>query len=225
MAITTTEPALLRLLQLSSAALPVGAYAFSQGMETAVEKGWLKSADDVRQWLSPQLEYSLARVDIPLLQRQLCSARLGDRAQLLYWNEFTLACRESGEMRLADTAMGEALVRLLSQLEVPMPSPAIVEPSFLTAFALAAAHWQLDTRTACLGYIWGWLENQVAAAVKLVPLGQGAAQVLLGELMELVPACLDRGEDLPDEEIGAALPGLALASAWHETQYSRLFRS
>lgn len=84
MSITTTDIALLRLLQLSSAALPVGGYSFSQGMETAVEEGWLTSRAEVEQWLVPQLQCSLARVDLPLLQRQLCAARIGDLGQLVY---------------------------------------------------------------------------------------------------------------------------------------------
>ena len=225
MSITTTDVALLRLLQLSSAALPVGGYSFSQGMETAVEEGWLTSRVGVEQWLVPQLQGSLARVDLPLLRRQLCAARTGDRAQLVYWNDYALACRESAELRQADIAMGAALLRLLSQLEVVLPEPALENPAFVTAFAVAAAHWQLEARAACHGYVWAWLESQVAAAVKLVPLGQSAAQALLGDLLAQVPGCLDCSATLADEDIGASLPGLAMASAWHETQYSRLFRS
>lgn len=223
--ITTTDSALLRLLQLSSAALPVGGYAFSQGMEAAVEAGWLADEAASGQWLGLQLEEAMARVDLPLLLRQLQAARTADVDQLCYWNAFTLACRESAEMRLGDTAMGEALVRLLGQLQVPLPDTLPRDRVFLTTFALAAAHWQLDSRATLLGYTWAWLENQVAAATKLVPLGQGAAQRLLGETAALVPAALDRAQRIADEDIGASLPALAMASAWHETQYSRLFRS
>ncbi|MCZ6830624.1 MAG: urease accessory protein UreF [Gammaproteobacteria bacterium] len=225
MAITTTDSALLRLLQLSSAALPVGGYAFSQGMETAVEKGWLRDAEAVGDWLAVQLQESLARVDLPLLQRALWGARARDFERLWYWNDYTLACRETAELRLTDTAMGAALIKLLENLAIPTPRPAPAAHSFVTAFAIAGAHWQLDSRAACHGYVWAWLENQVAAATKLVPLGQSSAQRLLGQLLETVPTAVDNAQRVADDEIGASLPGLAMASVWHETQYSRLFRS
>ena len=225
MDITTTDSALLRLLQLSSASLPVGGYSFSQGLETAVEKGWLGDAGVVRDWLSQQLHESQARVDLPLLLRQLWALRSGDLTQLSYWNDYALACRETAELRTTDIAMAEALIKLLGQLAVPVPQPPLAAPSFVTAFAIAGVHWQLATRACCHGYVWAWLENQVAAAVKLVPLGQTSAQRLLGELLEEIPSAVDRAERIADDDIGASLPGLAMASAWHETQYSRLFRS
>ena len=224
MAITTTDTALLRLLQLSSAALPVGGYAFSQGMESAVEAGWLPDAASTRAWLELQLRESQARVDLPLLARAHAAASRGDAGQLAYWNDYTLACRETAELRLADVAMGEALVRLLRHLQVATVLPE-GEITFVAAFAAAASHFGLDERLALHGYSWAWLENQVAAATKLVPLGQSAAQTLLGELLEVLPETLDIALGLADEHIGASLPGLALASCWHESQYSRLFRS
>jgi len=222
---TITDTSLLRLLQLSSATLPVGGYAFSQGLEYAVDKGWLKNAEDVRAWLSLQLQQSLANTDLPLLARQLRAARIQDCEKMIYWNHYTLACRETSELRLNDTAMGAAMVRLLSHLDVPMPLRDQQEITFVAAFAMAAAHWQIDTRIACQGYLWSWLENQVAAATKLVPLGQTSAQQLLGELLPEIPQAIDYSETIADGAIGGSLPAVAMASAWHETQYSRLFRS
>jgi len=223
--VTITDTATLRMLQLASAALPVGGYAFSQGMETAVEEGWLPDEEAAEEWLDLQLQESLARVDLPLLLRLIRSVRIADVDSLAYWNAYALACRESFELRLAETAMGEALVKLLRQLQVPLPELLPGETGFVAAFAVAAAHWQLDSRAACLAFTWSWLENQVAAATRLVPLGQSSAQRLLGTLIARVPAALDCAAHVADEHIGASLPALAMASAWHETQYSRLFRS
>jgi urease accessory protein len=225
MAITTTDNALLRLLQLSSAALPVGGYAFSQGLEFAIDEGWLSNKADIAQWIDVQMMESLAAVDLPLLHRQLAAAVNADREQLAYWNDYTLACRETAELRLTDTAMGAALVKLLASLDVPMLYQAEKDVSFVTAFAMAAAYWQLDSRSCCHGYLWSWLENQVAAATKLVPLGQTTAQQLLSELLALIPGAIDKSLGIDDDAIGASLPALAMASARHETQYSRLFRS
>jgi urease accessory protein len=223
--VTITDTALLRLLQLSSATLPVGGYSFSQGLECAIDIGWLKNAEDVSQWLSVQLQQSLANTDLPLLSRQLQAARIADSKAMNYWNFYTLACRETSELRLNDTAMGAAMVRLLNHLNVPLPLYDEQEITFVAAFAMAAAHWHIDTRTACHGYLWSWLENQVAAATKLVPLGQTSAQQLLGELLPIIPLAIDHSETIADQTIGGSLPAVAMASAWHETQYTRLFRS
>ncbi|MGI9292359.1 MAG: urease accessory protein UreF, partial [Pseudomonadales bacterium] len=103
--------------------------------------------------------------------------------------------------------------------------PAESDYSFVTAFALAAAAWHIDAHAASSAYVWSWLENQVAAATKLVPLGQSAAQRLLLALTEYVPAVVAKSTTVDDDDIGASLPSLALASAWHETQYCRLFQS
>ncbi len=221
---TSTDAALWRLLQLASPALPVGGYAFSQGMETAVELGWLKDAAATRDWLEQQLLYSLARVDVPLLLRLHRAALAEDEKALAYYNRYALACRETAELRLTDSAMGEALARLLRELGEPLPELGR-DLSFLTVFGCAAARWQIDEIAAARGYLWSWLENQVAAATKLVPLGQSAAQALLTQLMPVLSEALGAGGALGDDEIGASLPALAMASAWHETQYTRLFRS
>ncbi|GAB3105470.1 urease accessory protein UreF [Aestuariicella hydrocarbonica] len=244
MAITTTDVGLLRLLQLSSVSLPVGGYAFSQGLEYAVEAGWVDSVESAEAWLELQMHDALARVDLPILWRihRLCQVQQdgGENtvAGVQYWNRMALACRETKELRLADTAMGEALQRLLTRLDVPLdglrqaqsaqpcaPAQVPAEVSFVAVFACAAQQWQVNAEAALLGYAWSWLENQVAAATKLVPLGQTHAQQLLGQLQQCIPATIATAKSLADDELGASLPALAIASALHETQYTRLFRS
>ena len=228
MDITTTNQALLRLLQLSSAALPVGGYSFSQGLEYAIDSGWLKTSGDVEQWLAQQLTDSLSRIDLPILQRQIAALELQENEKikaLSYWNAHALACRETMELRLTDTAMGAALIKLLGDLNIPLSALNSHDVSFVTAFAIAAQHWGISPSAASYGFLWSWLENQVAAATKLVPLGQTTAQQLLGQLLEDIPKAIDFSLTVDDENIGASLPALAMASAWHEHQYSRLFRS
>lgn len=225
--VTTTDTALLRLLQLASPTLPVGGYAFSQGMEYAVEAGWLGDRDDTADWLRQQLAFSLTRVDLPLLRRLYRAAQAKgaqSERQLALYNAYALACRETAELRLTDSAMGAALARLLKDLELPLPKFE-GDISFVTAFAWAAAHWGIDEDSACRGLLWSWLENQVAAATKLVPLGQTAAQQLLSEMLPDLEQALAASQQLQDRDIGGALPGLAAASCRHESQYSRLFRS
>lgn len=223
MAAITTDAAQLRLLQLASPCLPVGAYAFSQGLEAALELGWVKDASAVQDWLHLQLSHGIAHVDLPLLLRIYEALGVQDCAMVDYWNATLLACRETAELRLGDTATGAALARLLPELGIQ--APAITEPAFLTLFTVASVHWRVPKRHAALAYAWTWLENQVVAATKLVPLGQTQAQRLLSELQQHIPDALATAEMLDDRELGSSLPGLALASIHHETQYTRLFRS
>lgn len=224
-AITTTDTALLRLMQLSSVSLPIGGYAFSQGLEYAIETGWIKKSQQVSEWLEQQLSYSIAQTDLPLLKLAMAAAETGDDKRLMQCNDLALACRETRELRLTDSAMGEAMNRLLVSLGVSQPLPTSGELSFVVLFGIAAQNWRIDYPTAALGFLWSWLENQVAAATKLVPLGQSQAQLLLGELQPLLPQAITRAEQVNEDEIGNGLQGLAIASAAHETQYSRLFRS
>jgi len=226
---TESSRPLLRLLQLSSVSLPVGGYAFSQGLEFAVEAGWVCSIDTTRDWLATQLEASIARVDLPILARihnclTLVDGEISGLEKALVWNDYALACRESKELLSGDIAMGKALARVLQHQSVPFPSSA-TSPSFLFGFGLTSIYWGIDIKSAQLGYTWSWLENQVAAATKLVPLGQTQAQQLLTDLQENSVEAIDVASHLHDADIGSALPALALASAYHETQYSRLFRS
>ncbi|WP_394182965.1 urease accessory protein UreF [Marinomonas posidonica] len=225
MVITTTDQSLLRLLQLSSVSLPVGGYAFSQGLEYAIEKGWLSKQADVADWTQVQLLQSFAQVDLPILRLAMAACYEQDEAKLVALNDLVLACRETKELRLNDTAMGEALARLMRSLDMATPFQRIEEVSFVILFAVAACHWQIEFETAALGFTWSWLENQIAAATKLVPLGQTQAQQLLGELQPVISEAIQIAKNLEEDDIGAGLPALAIASSLHETQYTRLFRS
>ena len=225
MVITTTDHGLLRLLQLSSVSLPVGGYAFSQGMEYAIDKGWVTKQAQVADWTQLQLLQSLARVDLPVLRLAMAAWAQRDEARIIELNDLILACRETKELRLNDTAMGEALARLLRSLEIETPFLRLEDISFVVLFAIAATHWQVEFDSAALGFSWSWLENQIAAATKLVPLGQTQAQLLLGELQPTLSEAIALSKTIDEDDIGAGLPAVAIASCLHETQYSRLFRS
>lgn len=222
--LSASPQALLRLLQLCSPALPVGAYAFSQGLEAAMDLKWLRDRHEIEQWLSLQLQHSVANVELPLLLRLYSSWQQADYAAVQHWNALLLACRESEELRLSDTAMGAALARLLPTLELPLPCT-VEAPTFLTLLAFAAQRWQLTAELTALGFSWSWLENQVLAATKLLPLGQTQAQQLLSSLQQQLPPLIQHARQLEDDDIGSTLCGLAFASLHHETQYTRLFRS
>jgi len=141
-----------------------------------------------------------------------------------------LSCRESHELLLSDLAMGKALIRLMNQLDDFNITPYSdlldgLDCSFVSAYSLCAFTFNLDLLSAQSGYCWTYIDNQVAAATKLVPLGQTQAQNLLFRLSNNCEALITRANHVSDNDIGNSLPHLAMASAWHESQYSRLFRS
>ncbi len=226
---TSTDPdlALLRLMQLISPSLPVGGFTYSQGIELAVECGWINTAADLEEWMDDLLQSSLACLDLPLLFRLHTAVIQDDLSQLQYWNEFLLACRETAELRLEETNRGRALAELIVKLGLPGSEawkPALARTQ-LAGFAFAANRWAIPIEQAALGYVWSWLENLVLAAVKIIPLGQTQGQQLLQRLAPRVPALIEPARQLEDEEVGASNPALAIASSRHETQYTRLFRS
>lgn len=215
--VTGTEP-LARLLQLASPALPVGAYSYSGGLEAAIEAGEVKDAASAGRWIGDVLEHSVAGLEAPVLARMLAEG-----ADIARWNAFFLAARETAELRAETVQMGYSLNRLLPALGVePL---ALQEPSYPAAFAQAARAWGIAPREALVAYLWAWAENQVMAAVKAVPLGQTEGQKLLAALGARLDAMAQRALSLADDDIVNFAPRLALFSARHETQYSRLFRS
>ncbi|GIX21869.1 MAG: urease accessory protein UreF [Gammaproteobacteria bacterium] len=222
---STIEPA-LRLWQLISPALPVGAYGHSQGLETAVERGWVRDEASTLEWIAGQLEHGAAALEVPIGLRVHRAWRAGDDDALRYWNARLIAARETAELRAEERRLGAALWRLLPQLDVPVTLDFAPEtPSFLVAFMAAAAHWGVPERTAACGHAWSVCENLVTAAIKLVPLGQSAGQRLLFALGGRIPQAVESGAALADDDIGRSNPRQALASAWHERQYTRLFLS
>lgn len=217
-AIMITNTSLLRLLQLASPTLPVGAYSYSQGLESAIDAGIVTDAASAQQWISDVLEFSIARLEAPLLLRMSNTP-----ANIEALNAQLLASRETAELRAETVQMGYSLNRLLPSLGVePL---AFDEPSFPAAFATAVNAWRIDAHVALQAYLWSWLENQVMAAVKAVPLGQTDGQRMLLALADRIPGIVDRAGALRDDDIGSFAPGFAILSSKHETQYSRLFRS
>lgn len=222
-----TDLSLLRLLQLVSPGLPIGMYSYSQGLERAVEDGWINNAEQTANWLQGLLQNGSSKVDLPILARIYDAWRQHDSSAIEHWSQILIACRETAELRAEDRQTGQALARLLINLEFPEALEWVkrADATLVTLFALAAARWEINKADAMAGYLWGWLENQVLCAVKLVPLGQVAGQKLLITLAGELPALVDRALSMRDDEIGGSCFGLALTSSRHEMQYSRLFRS
>lgn len=218
---------LCRTLQLASATLPVGAYAYSQGMEWAVEAGWVSDEATLRGWVAEQLHHGIGMTDLPLLARLYDAAQDDDDARLRELSRVLMAHRETSELVADDNARGRALARMLDGLELAQASAWLRRDDvpFATLVAIATVAWGIDKEEALIAYTWGWLEGQVLAGVKLIPLGHLAGQRLLLDLSTLIGAAIAVANAVNDDHIGNTLPLVAIASSLHETQYTRLYRS
>lgn len=217
----------LRLYQLISPSLPIGAFTYSQGLEWAIEAGWVTDQPSLHAWLESVLKHSVGTLELPVLIRLHQGFAQADSQQIDYWCQYLCASRETTELRAEESQRGKALAVLLPSLgiEIPPSSLDAVKSTQLAGMALAAEHWQIPLDELCSGYLWSWLENSVMAGVKLVPLGQTSGQQLLLSLSETLPELQQQALAITDESIAGCTPALAIASACHETQYTRLFRS
>ncbi|WP_434513708.1 urease accessory protein UreF [Dechloromonas sp. ARDL1] len=222
---------LVRLLQLASPALPVGAYTYSQGLEWAVETGVIRDEASAGSWICDLLAHGVGRFEAPLVAALIAAWRAGDTAELARLNGEFLASRESAELRAETVQMGFSLRRLLADLrddslaDVAATIVEWPEAAFPSVWAGIAAAWKIDPEPALSAYLWAWAENQVMAALKAVPLGQAAGQRLLAKLGNQIPIAVAAAEALPEGQWSNFTPAFAIACARHETQYSRLFRS
>jgi urease accessory protein len=221
---------LARLLQLASPALPVGAYAYSQGLEWAVESGVVHNEASTLMWIGNLLEWNMGRFEAPLLAQMLRACNAQDAEKIAQLNTRYLAGRETAELRAESLQMAYSLVQLLTELgEDGAPAlllaRTLTTPMFPAVWACAAASWQIEEVEALTAYLWSWVENQTMAAIKAVPLGQAAGQRIMFALGAHIAPTAERAQRLPEADYSNFAPGFAIACSRHETQYSRLFRS
>lgn len=227
-----TDAALLRTLWLASPALPVGGFSYSEGLEAAVDAGLVHDEASAAVWLVDQLLLGPARSDLAVAAQAMPAWRANDLHRVRALNAWVLHTRETSELRLQAEQMGKSLLawaQSLGEFGAPVQRQLVDArldpPTWPVASACAAAHGDAPVREALIGLAFGWAENMVQAAIKAVPLGQGTGQRLLARLTQAIPAAVDEALALDDDQRQAFTPMLAILSARHETQYSRLFRS
>ncbi|WP_265919024.1 urease accessory protein UreF [Cupriavidus nantongensis] len=224
---------LISLLHLASPALPIGGFSYSQGLEAAIECGVVHDAPSAERWIHDNLRHVQAQCEAPLWLLLHRHWQAGDAAQVRTWNDWFHATRETSELRLETEQMGWSLARLIAQMEWGTPAlrgtlAALAPVCLPTAFTAACVALQIGARDGLAAYCFNWAENQVAAAIKAVPLGQVAGQHMLrrlhGAVLDAVHEAERRAEATPPQ-LSTFSPMLGLLCARHETQYSRLFRS
>jgi urease accessory protein len=224
------DAVLLQLMWLASPALPVGGFSYSEGLEAAVDDGRVTHEASAADWLANQMALAPARADLPALAQAHLAWQRHDLARVTQLNDFIARTRETRELRLQTEQMGRSLVEWLrnqpgddarlAHLAALAPSP-----TWPIAFALATARANASAAQALHASLFGWAENMVQAALKAVPLGQLAGQRILQSLVERMPALIEQALAMTDDDMQSFSPMLGIASARHETQYSRLFRS
>jgi urease accessory protein len=222
--------ALVRLLQLASPALPIGAYSYSQGMEWCVEAGTVHDAATAATWIGDLLDLVVTQGEAAVACRLLDARERRDWREFGKWNGWYCASRETSELRAETEQMGAALIKLAAALDLidAETTERLADWNALSlpaAYALSAHGYGIAPDAALIAYLWSWLEAQVAAAIKCVPLGQVAGQRLLRDLGAHIPGVVAGARATLDDDVTSFAPGQALASARHETQYTRLFRS
>ena len=223
------DASLMQLMWLASPALPIGGFSYSECLESAVDSAQAATELGASSWLVDQLHLSLARSDLPAVAQGIAAWRADDRMRIASLNAWVLQTRESSELRAQTEQMGKSLLDWLrnhtTATKAQIDLLAQQQPTYPMAFALAASATRAEVRDCLLAYAFGWAENMVQAAIKSVPLGQSAGQRILSALTAEIPAAIDHALTLTDSTRQAFSPMLAILSAQHEVQYSRLFRS
>jgi len=225
------DAVLLQLMWLASPALPVGGFSYSEGLEAAVDDGRVSGEASAADWLANQMTLAPARADLPVLAQAHLAWQRHDLARVTWLNDFAGRTRETRELRLQSEQMGRSLVEWLrnqggadaarlTHLAALAPSP-----TWPVAFALATARANATAAQALHASLFGWAENMVQAALKAVPLGQLAGQRILQALVARMPPLVEQALAMGDDDLQSFAPMLGIASARHESQYSRLFRS
>jgi urease accessory protein len=229
------DAVLLQLMWLASPALPVGGFSYSEALETAVDDGRVTGEATAADWLANQMALAPARADLPVLAQAHAAWQRHDLPRVTQLNDFIGRTRETRELRLQSEQMGRSLVEWLrnqrghdldhDQARLRHLAALAPSPTWPIAFALATARANASPAQALHASLFGWAENMVQAALKAVPLGQLAGQRILQALVDKMPALVAAALETGDDDMQSFAPMLGIASARHETQYSRLFRS
>jgi urease accessory protein len=223
------DSSLMQLMWLASPALPIGGFSYSECLESAVDAGLVTTEKEASDWLVEQLHTSLARADLAVIAQAIPAWQTADHTRIAQLNAWVLQTRESSELRAQTEQMGRSLLEWLRNHTTAQPEQitllASQQPTYPLAFALAASATGAQLRDCLLANAFGWAENMMQAAIKSVPLGQSSGQRILSALAANIPAAVDLALGLDDENRQAFSPMLAILSARHESQYSRIFRS
>ena len=207
---------LLLLLNWMSPAFPTGSFAYSHGLEWAIDEGTVSKAPDLRQWIEDLLTHGSAWNDAVIFAQ--CWAENAE-----HLNELSLALASSAERHLETTQLGRAFAQAASIFGAPLPD--FDDVSYPVAAGLACRAMEFGKREAVLAYLQGFSAALVSVAVRLVPLGQKEGLAVLRDLMPVIAAIAARAATATLNDLGSVTLGADIAAMKHETQASRVFRT
>jgi urease accessory protein len=194
-----------------------------------VELGWVTDEVSAKNWLIDHLHLIQARSEMPLLKAAVQAWRRFDQKELQALTAWTLQTRETFEFKLQTEQMGRSLLIWLKNQSIVEDEKIDfcnnLPPTWPLVFALCVSAENISLQDGLMTYAFSWAENMVQAAMKSVPLGQKSGQAILTSITREIPQAVEMALSCPAEKRQSFAPQLAIMSALHETQYSRLFRS
>ncbi|WP_114990800.1 urease accessory protein UreF [Synechococcus sp. UW179A] len=220
----------LALLQMVSPALPVGAFSYSEGLEMLIQSGALQDEHGIEQWLAAELQRGALRFEAAALpdlavdlRRWHHSADASARERVINLDGWLLAMREAEAVRTQQRQMGSSLLQLLKDMGHCLSEEHSL--AWPAAWAWASVALQVPEREMVEGYLYGWVANQLSAAVRLVPLGPTRAQVLQQRLSPQIVDLAEQLSGLHPHDLWSGGVGASMAQLAHAELYSRLFRN
>ena len=203
----TSSGQLIHALHLFSPSLPIGTFAFSQGLEAAIEAGHVRDPESLARWC----HYAVR------------ACRAGSASTFRDVNAELLASRETRELLQEDLLLGAAFKKWAVDRGIDVPDA--TEYSLVCLYGWVAASYEIPEDWLVTGILWSWLDNQALVAAKAIPLGQNALQAVLADLKPVISECVEQSIQSLEMDASSTVPLLSIMSAQHEAQYSRLFRS
>jgi len=216
----TSSGQLIHALHLFSPSLPIGAFAFSQGLEAAIEAGHVSDPESLARWCGSVMRFSLTTLDCHYAVR---ACRAGSASTFRAVNAELLASRETRELLQEDLLLGAAFKKWAVDRGIDVPDA--TEYSLVCLYGWVAASYEIPEDWLVTGILWSWLDNQALVAAKAIPLGQNALQAVLADLKPVISECVEQSIQSLEMDASSTIPLLSIMSAQHEAQYSRLFRS
>lgn len=216
----TSSGQLIHALHLFSPSLPIGAFAFSQGLEAAIESGHVRDPESLARWCDGVMRFSLTTLDC---HHAIRAYRAGSASTFRDVNAELLASRETRELLQEDMLLGAAFKKWAVDQGIDVPDAN--EYSLICLYGWVAASYEIPEDWLVTGILWSWLDNQMLVAAKAIPLGQNALQAVLAGLKPVISECVGQSMQTLEMDPSSTVPFLSIMSAQHEAQYSRLFRS
>jgi urease accessory protein len=228
-----SQNSLFQLMSWLSPAFPVGAYAYSHGLEYAIECGAVTDRDQLITWLEGILRFGGAASDAQLLRAAWTATRESDVSTLTWAVDMGHAFRGSAELALESAAQGRAFITTVTKVwPQHVPSKLLGEANIAAedlaypiAIAVVCASAGITLSAALTAYLHGFVSNVTSAAVRLIPLGQTEGQQALAALQTTVGETVATTLRSEIRDLSNAALMVDWTSMQHETQYTRLFRS